>query len=285
MRSCFLCGGLNLLPCVGDKPGHLARQLERSISGARGGREYSQIVVYVSGENLGFAHRNRNFGPRRRACSRRRQGRWLGCPVQNWRNLHAFGKCKPIFGRERNAPDVSGNLQLQRHLKELPNRPGPLNPRHPAAYTSWRLSGFRVRNLQRYPHVLQDVVLRLIPAAVAVEDQGRSALHERPPERIHTGHHKGNRLHDPRAAAFSQFRIRIGSRLRSHFNCLIGKIAACVVHTNRRLPSVFLTSQVQRPADYFPAVLRVVPSEVRLRFVPKRNIQTSLATQIGPTSK
>src|SRR5438132_14427799 len=66
---------------------------------------------------------------------------------------------------------------------------------------------------------------------------------------------------------------------------LVGKIAARIVHANRRRTSAFLTSRYCSPPRYFEAELRGLPSEVGLRFVPTRNMQTSRATQIGPTSK
>src|ERR1700745_2497324 len=89
-------------------------------------------------------------------------------------------------------------------------------------------------------------MLRLVPATVAAEDERRSALDERAPESVHTRYHERNGLYDARAAALPDFRVWIGSGLRGHLECLIGKTAACIVHTNRRRTSMFL-SRVRAP--------------------------------------
>src|ERR1700747_2319566 len=128
-------------------------------------------------------------------------------------------------------------------------------------------------------------MLRLVAATVAVEDERRSALDKRAAECVHTGYDERNGLYDARAAALPRFRVWIGSRLPRHLVRLVGRIAARVVHVNRRRTSAFLTSRCCSPPRYFEAELRGLPSEVGLRFVPTRNMQISRATQIGPTSK
>jgi len=72
------------------------------------------------------------------------------------------------------------------HCRESPTRAPPeklahrsrtLNPRT-RPRTIAASGGFWVRNFQLHPHVFQDVVLRLEPATVAVDDQARGPFHE-----------------------------------------------------------------------------------------------------------
>ncbi len=78
-------------------------------------------------------------------------------------------------------------------------------------------------------------MLRLVAAAVAINDQRRRTLREGTPERVHTRHRQRNSLHDSRAAALSQFLVLMGNRFRHHIRCFVGKIAALLlVHGHRR---------------------------------------------------
>jgi len=61
-----------------------------------------------------------------------------------------------------------------------------------------------VWNLQLHPHVFQDVVLRLEPATVAVDNQARGPFHEGSAERVDARDHQWNGLHDARASPFAQ---------------------------------------------------------------------------------
>ena len=127
-------------------------------------------------------------------------------------------KIAPVFGRKSNAPHITGNLEFQSHLKQLPHRSRPLDPRHTPAHLPRQLSCLRVRNLQSHPHVLQDVVFRLVAAAMAINDQARRALNKRPPQRIHALHHQGHSLHNPRTAPLAQFLACIHCVFRNHIH-------------------------------------------------------------------
>ena len=83
----------------------------------------------------------------------------------------AIRKREPILRRKRDAPGVTGKLQLQGNLKKLAHGTRALNPRNTAADGARRLPGLRVRHLEAHPHIFQDVVLRLIAAAVAIDDE------------------------------------------------------------------------------------------------------------------
>src|ERR1700687_802854 len=115
-------------------------------------------------------------------------------------------KGEPVVWRESDAPGVSWKLQLQGHLEELPHGTRALNPGDTSADGTRRLSGFRVWHLKRDPHVFQNVVLRLVAAAVAIDDQRGSALGKRAPEGVHTRNGQGNGLNNARAAPLAQLR-------------------------------------------------------------------------------
>ena len=126
----------------------------------------------------------------------------------------------------------------------------------------------------------------LIAAAVAVDDERRGAFDEGTAEGIDARYHQGNCLHDSRAAAFPQFRAYVGRVLRQHFDCLVGIVAARIIHANRHPPSVIHMHTAEwHYKSYFVTSPCGVESEAGLRCVPVRNIHASLATQIGPTSK
>ena len=100
---------------------------------------------------------------------------------------------------------LPGSFQFERHLKKLPHRSRPLNPRHPSTHHSRRLPGIRMRNLQLHPHIFQNIMFRLIAASVTINDQRRSVLRKRTPNGIHAGYRYGYSLHDARAATLLQF--------------------------------------------------------------------------------
>jgi hypothetical protein len=60
--------------------------------------------------------------------------------------------------------------------------------------------GIGVRYLNRNPHVLENIVLRLVAATVAVDDEGGSALLERAAQCIHADNGQRNGLQDARTA-------------------------------------------------------------------------------------
>jgi hypothetical protein len=119
----------------------------------------------------------------------------------NRRQGEIFGEGEPIRWGERDSPDIARHLQLYSNLEKLANRPGPLDPGHPRPNHAWVATRLVVRHLDRDPHVLQNVVLGLIPAAMGVNDQRGRSLLEGSPERIDAGYRKWNGLNDARAAA------------------------------------------------------------------------------------
>ncbi len=146
-------------------------------------------------------------------------------------------KSEPVFGRKGDAPRVPRKLQLKRHLEELAHGARPLNPGDASADRAWRLAGFRVRHLERDPHIFQNVVLRLVAAAVAIDDQCGSTLVEGATERVHTRNGQGNRLNNPRAAPLAQLRGCAGYAGSGHtFSHIFGKFPAKLVHECR--PSI-----------------------------------------------
>ena len=228
LRNDVMCRRVQLLLRFRHQPRHLPRELQRSVCGTRRRRERAHVVD---------AHRRwRQF--------RLQRGQNLFCRMsgtgflfqQNHRQLlvdlpfRLRIESEPVFRRKCDAPNVARNLQFQRHLKQLPNRPRPLNPRHSAAYPSRRLPRFLMRYLQLYPHVFQDVVLRLEPATVAVDDQARGPFHEGSAERVDARDHQWNGLHDARAPPFAQLSTGIRHALRDHVRGIRGNIVAKIVH-------------------------------------------------------
>src|SRR5580698_1647478 len=100
----------------------------------------------------------------------------------------AFRLREPILGRKRNTPNVAGRFEFERDLEKLAHGAWTLNPCDAAAYGTRRFAFLRVRDFQLDPHIFQDVMLGLIAAAVAIQYQGRGALHEWAAESIDTGH-------------------------------------------------------------------------------------------------
>ena len=149
---------------------------------------------------------------------------------------HCQNKIAPILRRKSDAPHISWELQLQCHLKQLPHCSRPLNPCHSSTYLPGRLPGLRMWNLQRHPHIFQDVMFRLVTAPVAINDQARRALDERAPQRIHAGYHQRHRLHNSRTAPFAQFFARIHSVFLHHIHTIVGTIFAKLFHIRRPIP-------------------------------------------------
>src|ERR1700682_372151 len=143
-------------------------------------------------------------------------------------------KGEPVVWRESDAPGVSWKLQLQGHLEELPHGTRALNPGDTSADGARRLSGFRVRHLERDPHVFQNVVLRLVAAAVAIDDQRGGTLSEGATKGVHTRDAEGNRLNNARAAALAHFHGCIGYAGSGHsFTHIFGEFPAKLVHECR----------------------------------------------------
>src|SRR6266850_6870883 len=187
-----------------------------------------------------------------------------GGSVNYW--TRAIRKREPILRRKRDAPGITGKLQLQGNLKELAHSTRALNPCNTAADGTRRLPSLRVRHLEAHPHIFQDVVLRLIAAAVAIDDESRGALIKRPTESIHTRNAQRNGLNNSRAATLTQLRSRAGYTGSGHkFTHIFGKFPAKFVHECRP-PIIFLKS-FNRPtaitsSEYFPTLGRDV---LRLR--------------------
>src|SRR5579859_4533190 len=100
------------------------------------------------------------------------------CVLLSRRNAHTFRRRKPIRRREGNAPGVPGRFQLEGDLEKLPHGAWTLDPSHSPANGSGSLAGFGVRDLESDPHIFQNVVLRLVAAAMAIEI-GRASCRER----------------------------------------------------------------------------------------------------------
>ena len=158
----------------------------------------------------GRGDRRRRPGVLSRRCGRRRRncGRRHGC--------QAFGKRKPISRRKGNAPEVAGNLEFDADLKQFAHGARPLDPHHAGADGPRDASRLRMRNLQRYPHVFENVVLGLVAATVAIDDQSGGAFLKRTPQRIHAGDGERNGLHNTRAAALVRSGFAGWNRLPHH---------------------------------------------------------------------
>jgi hypothetical protein len=152
----------------------------------------------------------------------------------NTRYAHTFRGRKPIRWRKGNAPSVPWDFQLQGDLEKLSHSAWTLDPSHSSANSSGSLPGFGVRDFESDPHIFQNVVLRLVAAAVAIDDQRRGAFREGASECINTRNRQRNRLHDPRAASLALFLVLVCHRFRHHFRCFVGKIAALFIHPHRR---------------------------------------------------
>ena len=231
LRGSFAGGGMNLLPRVREQARDLASELHRSIGGARKNREGAQALGVVHGSGVGIGQRQVEIRLRRR---RKRfvsvLGNFRGM-LRILRQMRGVRESEPVFGREGDAPRVAGKLQLQGDLKELPHSARALNPGNTSADAARRLSSFRVRHLKRDPHILQHVVLGLVAAAVAIDDQRGSALGELAAERVHAGNAQGNGLHNARAAALAQLHRCAGyAGSRHSFSHLLGKFPAKLVH-------------------------------------------------------
>jgi len=83
---------------------------------------------------------------------------------------------KPVTRRKRDAPDISGHFQLDADLKQFANRSRALNPANTRAHSARFAPWFVVGHFKGDPHIFQHVMLGLVTAAVAIDDQGRGAL-------------------------------------------------------------------------------------------------------------
>lgn len=120
-----------------------------------------------------------------------------------------FLRRKPIGWRKRDSPSVAGNFEFESDLKKLADGARALDPCDAAANGARGLIGFSVRHIERNPHIFQDVVLRLIAAAVAIDDESGSTFGEGTAERVNAGDRERDRLHDARAAAFPQIFVLV----------------------------------------------------------------------------
>src|SRR5580700_4131068 len=77
-----------------------------------------------------------------------------------------FCRRKPILRWKRDPPDITWCFQFEGHLEKLTHRAWTLNPRDAAAYRARRAIRFRAGNLELHPHVLEDVMLRLVSTPV-----------------------------------------------------------------------------------------------------------------------
>ncbi len=189
----FTRRALNLLFGLGDQPRHLSGKLRGGIDCDRR-RKNAYIVL----------HRFRHW------CLRSGQFSWYGpifCFGKRLRSLgrdgnlqfgrgFGLGERKPIARRKSNSPNVSGNFDLHADLKELADRTRTLNPRDARSDTARLPPWFIVGHFERDPHVLQDVVFRLIAGAVAINDQRRGALLKGTAERVHARNRERHGLHN-----------------------------------------------------------------------------------------
>src|ERR1700730_712074 len=151
--------------------------------------------------------------------------RRLSCGVRGVR------KSEPVFRWKGDAPGIYWDLELQGDLEELANGAWALNPGDASADGARRLASFGVGHLKRDPHIFEHVVLRLVAAAVAINDQGGSAFIERAAERVHTSNGEGNRLNNARAATLAQLRGGAGYAGSGHrFTHIVGIFPAKFVH-------------------------------------------------------
>src|ERR1700736_792926 len=114
--------------------------------------------------------------------------RRLSCGVRGVR------KSEPVFRWKGDAPGISGDLELQGDLEELADGAWALNPGDASANGARRLSGFGVGHFERDPHIFEHVVLRLVAAPVAINDQGGSSFGEGAAERVYARNGQGNGL-------------------------------------------------------------------------------------------
>src|SRR5438270_6347158 len=91
-------------------------------------------------------------------------------------------KREPVVRRKRDAPGIARELQFQSDLKELAHRARALNPSHASPDGTRCVPCFRMGHLEGDPHIFQDIVLRLVATSVAIDDERRGALTERPSE-------------------------------------------------------------------------------------------------------
>ncbi len=82
-----------------------------------------------------------------------------------------FSLREPIFRRERDAPYVTGRFEFECNLEKLADRARTLNPSDASPHDAMLLAFFGVRHFDLHPHIFEDVMLGLIAAAVAVEDE------------------------------------------------------------------------------------------------------------------
>src|SRR5229473_2487217 len=189
--------------------------------------------------------------------------------------LRSIRKREPIFRGKSDSPYVAGKFEFERHLEKLAHGARALNPSDAAPHGAGRLAGLGMGHFQRHPHIFEDVVLRLVAAAVAIDDERRGALAERTSQRIDAGDHQRDRLHNARAAAFAQFGGSAGYPGHS-VTRVIGKIPAEFVHESK--PPINCESSsydcfVREACDAWARCSRV------------KNDHASLATQIGPTNR
>jgi len=130
-----------------------------------------------------------------------------GGSVNYW--TRAIRKREPILRRKRDAPGVPGSSS-SRQLKELAHGTRALNPCHTAAGRCAAAAQSPGAAPRGSPTYFQDVVLRLIAATVAIDDQRRRALVKRPTESIHTRNAQRNGLNNSRAATLAQLDSRAG---------------------------------------------------------------------------
>ena len=138
-----------------------------------------------------------------------RGGQWrtLRCCVRfasyragNFRVIF-FRPGEPILRWKRHAPAVSGHFQLCANLEQFANGARTLNPGDSGADIPGLAVGVGVRDLHVDKAVFRDVVLGLVAAAVAINQQRGRALAKRLAQRVLASHRQGNGLNNARAAA------------------------------------------------------------------------------------
>src|SRR5579862_377662 len=156
------------------------------------------------------ADHNHVVGLRSGAGSRELSRRWLSlCFRFRCRNRRAqtFRGREPVCWRERDPPYIAGDFQLDADLEQLAHGSRTLDPCNASTHDAGVALGLGMRHLERHPHIFQDVVLGLVPAAVAVNNERGSSFLERPPERIHASYSERNGLDNARAPPLAKIRL------------------------------------------------------------------------------
>ena len=155
------------------------------------------------------------------------RGRGIGEPYDGQDAKVGYGQCRqfggwdfglallrewePIMLGKGNAPEIAGDLEFNADLEEFPDRARALNPSDARAHRAWLTIRLGVRNLQGDPHIFQDIVLGLVPAAVTTHDDGGGAFLKRAAECVYAGDGHRDCLGDSRTTTFLRLKLGVSS--------------------------------------------------------------------------